>query len=47
MSTPADAKALLSSQKIYEHLLAAYPKAHREEYGAAMSQLFRDQCRDA
>ena len=47
MSTPADPKALLRSQKIYERLLPAYPKAHRKEYGAAMSQLFRDQCRDA
>src|ERR1035441_9123540 len=47
MSTPADAKALLRSQNIFERLLVAYPKAHRVEYGAAMSQLFRDQCRDA
>lgn len=47
MPTPTDPKALLRSQKIYEHLLAAYPKTHREEYSAAMSQLFRDQCRDA
>jgi capsular polysaccharide biosynthesis protein len=47
MSIPADPKILLRSQKIYERLLVAYPKAHRAEYGAAMSLLFRDQCRDA
>jgi uncharacterized protein involved in exopolysaccharide biosynthesis len=28
-------------------LLAAYPRAHRKEYGGPMAQLFRDQCRDA
>ncbi len=27
--------------------MRAYPPAHRAEYGAAMAQLFRDQCRDA
>jgi capsular polysaccharide biosynthesis protein len=40
-------RALAISQKIYERLLRAYPPAHREEYGPAMAQLFRDQCRDA
>jgi uncharacterized protein involved in exopolysaccharide biosynthesis len=35
------------SQKLYARLLAAYPRRHREEYGGAMAQLFRDQCRDA
>ncbi|HTB82163.1 MAG TPA: hypothetical protein VK742_00785 [Candidatus Sulfotelmatobacter sp.] len=35
------------SEKIYAQLLHAFPKAHRECYGAAMAQLFRDQCRDA
>ena len=35
------------SEKIYRRLLRAYPKPHRAEYGAAMAQLFRDQCRDA
>jgi hypothetical protein len=39
--------ALAVSQKIFERLLLAYPKAHRAEYGPAMAQLFRDQCRDA
>src|ERR1035437_9253605 len=40
-------RALAVSQKIYGRLLLAYPKAHREEYGPAMTQLFRDECRDA
>jgi capsular polysaccharide biosynthesis protein len=35
------------SQRIYGRLLRAYPRSHRTEYGAAMQQLFRDQCRDA
>ena len=35
------------SQGVYERLLLAYPARHRAAYGAAMAQLFRDQCRDA
>ena len=35
------------SEKIYAQLLSAYPRSHRERYGVAMVQLFRDQCRDA
>jgi len=35
------------SQTIYGLLLRAYPPRHRAQYGAAMAQLFRDQCRDA
>ena len=35
------------SWAVYERLLLAYPRAHRREYGPAMAQLFRDQCRDA
>ena len=35
------------SQTIYGYLLRAYPPRHRAQYGAAMAQLFRDQCRDA
>lgn len=35
------------SEKIYTQLLRAYPRSHREHYGPAMIQLFRDQCRDA
>jgi polysaccharide biosynthesis transport protein len=40
-------QALTVSQKIFERLLLAYPKAHRAKYGPAMAQLFRDQCRGA
>jgi capsular polysaccharide biosynthesis protein len=35
------------SEKVYGWLLRAYPPAHRQEYGACMAQLFRDQCRNA
>jgi capsular polysaccharide biosynthesis protein len=35
------------SENIYALLLRAYPPSHREQYAAAMVQLFRDQCRDA
>ena len=47
MSKNFDNRSLAVSRKIYERLLLAYPKAHRAEYGVAMAQLFRDQCRDA
>ena len=47
MSKDLNNRALAASQRIYERLLLAYPKSHREEYSPAMSQLFRDQCRDA
>ena len=47
MAKNFNSRALAVSQKVYGWLLRAYPKAHREEYGAAMAQLFRDQCRDA
>jgi len=40
-------KAVERSCRLFRRLLVAYPKAHREEYGAAILQLFRDQCRDA
>jgi hypothetical protein len=33
--------------RLFQRLLAAYPRQHRREYGPAMAQLFRDQCRDA
>ena len=36
-----------TSEMIYGRLLRAYPPRHRAQYGAAMTQLFRDQCRDA
>jgi capsular polysaccharide biosynthesis protein len=47
MSNNVDSKAVTNSVKIYELLLAAYPADFRSEYGAAMKQLFHDQCRDA
>lgn len=47
MSNPRDSKAVELSGRVYRRLLLAYPKSHREEYGAAILQLFRDQCRDA
>ncbi len=33
--------------KLYHYLLWAYPRIHRDAYGSLMTQLFRDQCRDA
>ena len=47
MSGHPQSKAVVASLRFYRRLLAAYPKAHREEYGGAMEQLFRDQCRAA
>jgi uncharacterized protein involved in exopolysaccharide biosynthesis len=47
MAKDLNNRALAVSQKIYGRLLLAYPPAHRAEYGPAMAQLFRDQCRDA
>jgi|SRR5665213_802397 len=47
MKTNFNNAPLAISQKTYRWLLRAYPKMHREEYGSAMAQLFRDQCRDA
>jgi capsular polysaccharide biosynthesis protein len=47
MKTIANNPKFPASQKVYSLLLRAYPPAHRAEYGAAMAQLFRDQCRDA
>jgi uncharacterized protein involved in exopolysaccharide biosynthesis len=35
------------SQGAYMRLLHLYPPQHRADYGHAMAQLFRDQCRDA
>jgi capsular polysaccharide biosynthesis protein len=46
-STAPDSKAITLSGRLFQRLLAAYPKAHRREYGQAMTQLFRDQCRDS
>lgn len=47
MNASPNNRMLAISQKIYTRLLVAYPRAHREAYGAAMIQLFRDQSRDA
>jgi capsular polysaccharide biosynthesis protein len=45
--TEPDSRAVAQSARLFERLLAAYPQEHRREYGPAMAQLFRDQCRDA
>src|ERR1041385_173877 len=42
-----DRRAVTLSVLIYQRLLASYPPKYRREYGPAMTQLFRDQCRDA
>jgi capsular polysaccharide biosynthesis protein len=47
MPERSESKAVERSCRLFRRLLVAYPKAHREEYGAAILQLFRDQCRDA
>jgi capsular polysaccharide biosynthesis protein len=47
MPERTESKAVERSCRLYHRLLMFYPKAHREEYGAPMLQLFRDQCRDA
>lgn len=47
MPAPVETRTMPRSQKLYERLLALYPKAHRDEYGPPMAQLFRDQSRDA
>jgi capsular polysaccharide biosynthesis protein len=47
MPNNIDSKGVAVSVKIYERLLATYPTDFRREYGPAMKQLFRDQCRDA
>src|SRR5665213_558047 len=47
MSNHFNNRTLTVSQKVYDWLLRAYPPTHREEYGPAMAQLFRDHCRDA
>jgi uncharacterized protein involved in exopolysaccharide biosynthesis len=47
MKRDARASEFHVSQAVYAHLLRAYPRSHRAAYGAAMAQLFRDQCVDA
>ena len=47
MADARTSKAVDFSCRVYRQLLMAYPKSHRQEYGPAILQLFRDQCRDA
>ena len=47
MANPRGSKAVDVSCRVYRRLLMAYPKSHRQEYGPAILQLFRDQCCDA
>lgn len=47
MAERTESKAVELSCDLYLRLLNFYPRAHRQEYGAPMLQLFRDQCRDA
>ena len=47
MRESSEPKAVQRSGQVYRRLLALYPPAHRRDYGPAMEQLFRDQCRDA
>src|SRR6266496_6775296 len=47
MATSSEPKPVALSARIYQRLLALYPKEHQREYGPLMAQLFRDQCRDA
>ena len=47
MNSNSPNRTLAISQTIFKRLLFAYPKAHRDAYGADMAQLFRDQSRDA
>lgn len=47
MPERSERRAFERSCRLYQRLLKFYPNSHREEYGPAMLQLFRDQCRDA
>lgn len=47
MPERTESKAVELSCRLYQRLLKFYPRAHRQEYGPAMLQLFHDQCRDA
>ncbi|MGC9942918.1 MAG: hypothetical protein ABSE48_13880, partial [Verrucomicrobiota bacterium] len=47
MNPDSNDRMLAISQRVFFCLLFVYPKAHRDAYGAAMGQLFRDQSRDA
>ena len=47
MPRPQTSRAVTLSESTFRRLLLAYPRAHRDEYGEDMAQVFRDQCRDA
>jgi capsular polysaccharide biosynthesis protein len=47
MSESRENRSVERSCRLFQRLLVIYPRMHREEYGAAILQLFRDQCRDA
>jgi capsular polysaccharide biosynthesis protein len=47
MNAPRSNHPFRFSLGLYRRLLWLYPAQHRAKYGAAMVQLFRDQCRDA
>ena len=47
MARPPISRAMALSDSTFRRLLRAYPRAHRDEYGEAMAQVFRDQCREA
>jgi len=42
-----ESKPVRFSLRIFQRLLIAYPKAHRQEYGREMAQVFHVQCQDA
>ncbi len=42
-----ESKPVRFSQWVFQLLLRAYPKVHRQDYGQEMTQVFREQCRDA
>lgn len=43
----AQSNKVQTAVRIYTALLWLYPRAHRQEYGALMVQLFQDQCKEA
>lgn len=47
MATHEQHQVVERSRRIYQRLLAFYPKVHRDAYGQLMAQLFGDQCREA
>ncbi|SPE52414.1 hypothetical protein SBV1_1510033 [Verrucomicrobia bacterium] len=40
-------KTIAISERIYRKLLCLYPQSHRRDYAEPMTQMFRDQCREA